>query len=375
MWHPSRTLPLLPALAVLAVTFQPACAHDDWVPASAAATPATASAGDDFKCTQVMGVSVTGDWFNAGFENGLDNGRWQVKWRKKAFIELWADPSNELWAVPVQSACTANADNPDRVIFTGVNWEQTAEPWWEEQFEKVIANIRAKYPSVRRIDLMTMLRAPGNQSCGNVMSVVQPFVDAVHRRRRRQAPRPGLRRPQSLRPLLRGLHQGRPALHRLRHGRRGPDLRPPAPAGQRRVRLPSEEVGSYRAADRGLPPVWGSVIDGQGHAVDLGLDMVDELQRLPQEPDPRRPSRGCCCHEIASVAGVQFLARRAVRVAMSSESYAVNWLGGATNSTARSRTSRLTTARPGLPGSKAATKTPQVLQIRSQRGAGRSDSG
>ncbi len=124
-----------------------------------------------------MGVSVTGDWFNAGFENGLDNARWQVKWRKKAFIELWADPNNEIWAVPVQSACTANADNPDRVIFTGVNWEQTAEPWWEEQFEKVITNIRTKYPNVRRIDLLTMLRAPGNQTCGNVMSVVQPFVD------------------------------------------------------------------------------------------------------------------------------------------------------------------------------------------------------
>ena len=175
MWHPSRTLPLLPALAVLAVTFQPACAHDNRVPASAAATPATASAGDDFSAARSWGCRDR-RLVNAGFENGLDNGRWQVKWRKKAFIELWADPSNELWAVPVQSACTANADNPDRVIFTGVNWEQTAEPWWAEQLEKVLANIRQRTPA-SAINLMTMLRAPGNESCGNVISVVQPFVD------------------------------------------------------------------------------------------------------------------------------------------------------------------------------------------------------
>jgi hypothetical protein len=156
------------------------CAHDDRPPAATVpATPAAAAtkATDDFKCTQVMGVSVTGDWFNAGFENAVDNARWQVKWRKHAFIEFWADPNNEIWSVPIQSACASNGDNPDRVIFTGVNWKETAEPWWEEQFEKVITNIRAKYPGVRRIDLLTMLRAPGNQSCGNVMSVVQPFVD------------------------------------------------------------------------------------------------------------------------------------------------------------------------------------------------------
>jgi hypothetical protein len=165
---------------VALAAFVAACAHDDSPPATTApagAAAAAARATDDFKCTQVMGVSVTGDWFNAGFENGLDNARWQVMWRKHAFIEFWADPNNEIWAVPVQSACAANSTNPDRIIFTGVNWQQTAEPWWEEQFEKVIVNLRAKYPNVRRIDLLTMLRAPGNQTCGNVMSVVQPFVD------------------------------------------------------------------------------------------------------------------------------------------------------------------------------------------------------
>jgi hypothetical protein len=184
MPHPIR---LRSALALIVMVLPAACAHEERPPAApattsvaaSAASAASASAADSFTCTQVMGVSVTGDWFNAGFEAGVDNARWQVIWRKKAFIELWADPNNEIWSVPIQSACARNANNPDRIIFTGVNWEQTAEPWWEEQFEKVIANLRVKYPNVRRIDLLTMLRSPGNQSCGNVMSVVQPFVDVA----------------------------------------------------------------------------------------------------------------------------------------------------------------------------------------------------
>jgi hypothetical protein len=182
MPHPSW---LRSAVAVAALILSAAaCAHDERAPANGTVAPATTAAASaapvgngDFKCTQVMGVSVTGDWFNAGFENAVDNARWQVKWRKHAFIEFWADPGNEIWSVPIQSACASGAENPDRIIFTGVNWEQTAEPWWEEQFEKVVTNLKAKYPGVRRIDLLTMLRAPGNQSCGNVMSVVQPFVD------------------------------------------------------------------------------------------------------------------------------------------------------------------------------------------------------
>ena len=146
-----------------------------------------------------MGVSVTGDWFNAGFESAVDNARWQVIWRKHAFIEFWADPNNEIWSVPIQSACAGNADNPDRVIFTGVNWEQTAEPWWEEQFEKVIANIEAEVP-----------RRPPHRSADHAARPRQPDLrqrherrpairGRVHRGRGFEAPRPGVRRAEGLR--------------------------------------------------------------------------------------------------------------------------------------------------------------------------------
>jgi len=135
------------------------------------------AAADDFVCTEVLGVSVTGDWFGAGFEKGLDDGRWQVRWRSKAFVELWADPASDLWALPAQSPCTRRSDDPDRVIFTAVNWEWKTREEWESRLEAALATIRAKRPGARRIELMTMLRAPGNQTCGSVMTVVQPYVD------------------------------------------------------------------------------------------------------------------------------------------------------------------------------------------------------
>ena len=133
--------------------------------------------GDAFTCTEVIGVSVTGDWFGAGFEDGLDGSRWQVRWRSKAFVDLWADPANELWSLPLQSACTERSQDPDRVIFTAVNWEYKTREAWEHTLNAAVATLRSRYPGLRRIVLLTMLRAPGNRSCGSEMTVVQPYVD------------------------------------------------------------------------------------------------------------------------------------------------------------------------------------------------------
>jgi hypothetical protein len=142
--------------------------------ATAAAPPASSEA---FVCTQVMGVSVTGDWFGAGFEDGIDGSRWQALWRSHAFVELWADPASDLWSMKPESPCAQRSDNPDRVIFTGVNWEYKTREAWEEKLAAVVETIRKKYPGVRRIDLLTMLRAPGNRTCGSEMTVVEPYVD------------------------------------------------------------------------------------------------------------------------------------------------------------------------------------------------------
>lgn len=138
---------------------------------------AEAAAAAPFVCTQVMGVSVTGDWFGAGFEDGIDGRRWQALWRSHAFVELWADPASDLWAMKPQSPCAERSDDPDRVIFTGVNWEYKTREAWEEKLAATVENIRKKYPGVRRIDLLTMLRGPGNRTCGSPMTVVEPYVD------------------------------------------------------------------------------------------------------------------------------------------------------------------------------------------------------
>jgi rhamnogalacturonyl hydrolase YesR len=142
-------------------------------PASLAA-PATKS---PYACTEVIGVSVTGDWFNAGFEQGLQNDRWQVRWKAHAFIEQWADPQNEIWKVAPQSPCASHADNPDHVIFTGVNWQYKTREDWEQKYVAVVETLKSKYPGVRRIDLLTMLRGPQNKTCGSSMTVVEPFID------------------------------------------------------------------------------------------------------------------------------------------------------------------------------------------------------
>jgi hypothetical protein len=139
-------------------------------------TKAGAPAGT-FECTQIMGVSVTGDWFGAGFEDGIDGSRWQALWRSHAFVELWADPASDLWAEKPQSPCARRSDNPDRVIFTGVNWEYKTREAWQAKLSAVVDTIRVKYPGVKRIDLLTMLRGPGNRTCGSEMTVVAPYVD------------------------------------------------------------------------------------------------------------------------------------------------------------------------------------------------------
>jgi rhamnogalacturonyl hydrolase YesR len=132
-----------------------------------------------FTCTEVVGVSVTGDWFDNGFEEGLDNSRWQVRSKHHAFIELWANPQDDIWKTPPRSPCAARSDNPDHVIFTGVNWQYKTQAEWEQKYVQVVETLKGRYPGLKRIDLLTMLRGPQNKTCGSSMTVVEPFIDAA----------------------------------------------------------------------------------------------------------------------------------------------------------------------------------------------------
>jgi hypothetical protein len=133
-----------------------------------------------YLCNIVIGVSVTYDWFTSGFENGVDNARWEAIGSPKpgiAFIQNWADPNDAMWRLPKTSPCAQNADTPDRVIFTGVNWTYKTDAQWVTAFEAAIATLQMKFKGLKEIDLMTMLRSPNDVSCGNFEEVVDPAID------------------------------------------------------------------------------------------------------------------------------------------------------------------------------------------------------
>ncbi len=149
---------------------------------TAADAGADAAATHTFTCNQVMGVSVTGEWFSGGFEARVGDPHWQAVTLSHAYVDLWADPTNTVWATPLTSPCAEQSDSPDRVLFVGCNWDYTTAAEWTAAFNAVIANLQAKYPKLKHIELLTMLRAPGNQSCPdavNAETVVQPFIDAA----------------------------------------------------------------------------------------------------------------------------------------------------------------------------------------------------
>ena len=61
--------------------------------------------------------------------------------------------------------CATNAKTPDRIVFTGVDSASTTVAQFLPQYVSVINIIKTKFPSVKRVDLMTLARAPGDKEC------------------------------------------------------------------------------------------------------------------------------------------------------------------------------------------------------------------
>jgi rhamnogalacturonyl hydrolase YesR len=139
----------------------------------------TPSSGGGYKCNMIVGGKLSTEWYAAGFENIVDDSRWQVIGKSEAYTNVWADPTNAYWSTAPTSPCTDSSDNPDRIIFIAFNWVYTNVIQFQFDLESIVANIQTKYPNVKRIDLMTMIRSPNNQTCGHVTGQdwVQPFVD------------------------------------------------------------------------------------------------------------------------------------------------------------------------------------------------------
>jgi hypothetical protein len=140
-----------------------------------AGAPAIDAAGvaGDFKCSELVGLGSTREWYQAGFEQAVVNARWQIRWHHRGYVEDWADVKNPYWGTYCDgegcsrvSACAEGADSPDRVVFVALNWIYTTELQWETDLRKDVTAIAAKYPGVRNIEIISSSRCPDR--CTNI---------------------------------------------------------------------------------------------------------------------------------------------------------------------------------------------------------------
>ena len=129
------------------------------------ATGGAAGASGPFVCSQVTGGKLTEEWFIAGFENVVDNTRWQVKWREDAYVEEWANLQSGFWTAQIDSTCAKNTSAPDRLVFGTVSFKYKTQAEWRTGITQAVNNFKTTWPSVRRIDLVTQIRGPNNMLC------------------------------------------------------------------------------------------------------------------------------------------------------------------------------------------------------------------
>ncbi len=161
-------IPSAPADAAAAETANADTAGPTDAPRSdAAAGPSDAGSPPSiaYTCTMMIGIQATEEWYDHGFESMVDNSKWELVWVHSGFVELWANPSDPVWSTQITSPCAQNASKPDRVIFLALNFDYDTPAQWNPVVAAAVANIEAKYPSAKRIELRSFIRAPGNQAC------------------------------------------------------------------------------------------------------------------------------------------------------------------------------------------------------------------
>lgn len=148
--------------------------------ASVAAAPVVPQAEKPaFRCTEVIGLTITAEWYGAGFEQLVNDARFQARTRPHTFVDQWADPTHEAWSEPLTSPCVEGSDSPDRVVLFAANWKLTTEPEWVDVLTRFVATAKQRYPQLRDLELYTVLRGRQNQSCGDPKSVVEPMIDSA----------------------------------------------------------------------------------------------------------------------------------------------------------------------------------------------------
>jgi len=123
------------------------------------------AAAGPFVCNQLTGGKLTEEWFIAGFEKVVDNARWQVKWREDAYVEVWADAQSSFWTAQVDSTCANSSSAPDRLVFGAVSFKYKTQAEWRTGVTQAVNNFKARWPSLKRMDLVTQIRGPHNMLC------------------------------------------------------------------------------------------------------------------------------------------------------------------------------------------------------------------
>jgi hypothetical protein len=122
------------------------------------------SLGGPYTCTLVIGILATQQYW-ADFQKLVDAAKWELVWVHSGFVELWADPANAIWKTAITSPCAQGAQTPDRIVFVALNFDFNTLAQWLPPLTAAANNLHAKYPSARRIELGTFVRAPGNMAC------------------------------------------------------------------------------------------------------------------------------------------------------------------------------------------------------------------
>ncbi len=138
--------------------------------------PAPVTSGKK-ECNLLLGSGLASEWFGAGFEQVAGDRYWQAVFSAQAQVRQWADPAHSAWSQPLVSACMHNSEAPDRVVFVAESQEYKSKEQWLEALTGLVETLKKKYPSAKRIDLMTMIRGPKGASCGDARTAVAPYID------------------------------------------------------------------------------------------------------------------------------------------------------------------------------------------------------
>jgi hypothetical protein len=141
-------------------------------------TGGSGSSTKNYTCNLVLGLDSTNEWFTNGFENQVPNDKWEMIYHHPGYVEDWESASDAVYSTAITSACAMNSTSPDRILlnlFPDSSDTSTTKlvdkDTWVTGLKNAIATLKTKYPNVKRIDLCTMMRAPGNMACDSTNAV------------------------------------------------------------------------------------------------------------------------------------------------------------------------------------------------------------